>query len=57
MVKRYAVDLITGYVGGYCDFSTVYQSHLFDTLEEANDFYNKHFPNCTKVIDTENLPF
>lgn len=57
MAKRFSVDLITGYIGGYCDFSVVYKTYWFDTLEEAEAFSREHLPNCTAVIDTENLPF
>jgi hypothetical protein len=56
-MKRYAVDLVIGYIGGYCDFGTMYRTYWFDTLEEAKKFCGKHKPNCTDVFDTYNLPF
>lgn len=57
MANRYAVDLIVGHICFYGEYSVQYEAHFFDTLEEANAFRDKHFPNCTNVCDTENLPF
>lgn len=57
MSKRYSVGLIAGHVCFYGEYSVQYEHHLFDTIEEATDFRNRHFPNCTEVFDLENLPF